>query len=497
MMKKLVFFSLLLFLFFINTLASEQIWQGNAAVIRRGGFETSGLYAASNSFPKNTKIEVMNLENGNVVTVTVLKRIDGDSNVFILLSTDAAEKLEMGYNDVIRVKTKILAGYGTDIAGLPGDLPYNPDEDINPAAGAPDEYDVNGTGETSTTETVTTNGHTTDAQVITTPANGDKTNETAQIVPENEKDAIADRNPQKELFTTPHEDTSVIVYDRATADKDDTSLTDKDIVLKDAEVGDEEKPSTHAITKPQAEREEVTTVLAEADLPLKKEEATAHDINKPYPDKEDVTAALPTAEAPGHEDATVEELANVEPVKEELIYSDLMTPDIQEKERPTIEELADAERTEEDFILSDLNAPDVEEKERPNLEDVNRIDAPERSELVLVPTDPRPPTEETAITETNGSQTEITPDGVEVTTSTVLFKEKYYLQIGAYKKKEIAERVAKSYTIYPMNIVATHTGKDTMYKVIIGPLTKDEGGAVLYWFKAKGHRDAFLKYIKE
>jgi len=528
MMKKLVFFSLLLFLFFINTLASEQIWQGNAAVIRRGGFETSGLYAASNSFPKNTKIEVMNLENGNVVTVTVLKRIDGDSNVFILLSTDAAEKLEMGYNDVIRVKTKILAGYGTDIAGLPGDLPYNPDEDINPAAGAPDEYDVNGTGETSTTETVTTNGHTTDAQVITTPANGDKTNETAQIVPENEKDAIADRNPQKELFTTPHEDTSVIVYDRATADKDDTSLTDKDIVLKDAEVGDEEKPSTHAITKPQAEREEVTTVLAEADLPLKKEEATAHDINKPYPDKEDVTAALPTAEAPGHEDATVEELArttpessdfvygdlqtpdiedqdkptvdelaNVEPVKEELIYSYLMTPDIQEKERPTIEELADAERTEEDFILSDLNAPDVEEKERPDLEDVNRINAPERTELVLVPTDPRPPTEETAITETNGSQTEIRPDGVEVTTSNVLFKEKYYLQIGAYKKKETAERVAKSYTTYPMNIVATHTGKDTMYKVLIGPLTKDEGGTVLYWFKAKGHRDAFLKYIKE
>jgi cell division protein FtsN len=115
---------------------------------------------------------------------------------------------------------------------------------------------------------------------------------------------------------------------------------------------------------------------------------------------------------------------------------------------------------------------------------------------VLVPTDPRPPTE-AAITETDGNGTEVTPDGVEVTTSTVLFKDKYYLQIGAYKKKEIAEKVAKSYTRYPMNIVATHSGRDTMYKVLIGPLTKDEGGAVLYWFKAKGHRDAFLKYIKE
>jgi hypothetical protein len=527
MMKKLGFFTLFLCLFFMYPLFSEQIWQGNAAVIRRGGFETSGLYAASNSFPKNTKIEVMNLENGKVVTVTVLKRIEDDSNVFLLLSTDAAEKLDMEYNDVIRVKTKILAGYGTDIVGLPGDLPYNPDEDINPAAGAPDEYDVNGTGETSTTETFPTNGQTTDTHVITPPTDGEKTNGTTQIVPETEKDAIADRNPQKELFTTPHEDTSVMVYERAEADKQDASLTDKDIVLKDAEVEAEEKPSTHAITKPEADREEVTTVLAEADLPLEEETATAHDINKPYPDKEDVTAALPTAEPPGHEDAavteiarttpessefvygdletpgiedqekpTVDEMAGVEPVREELIYSDIKTPEIEEKEKATVEELASAERTDEEFILSDLNAPDVEEKERPDLEDVNRIDAPERTELVLVPTDPRPPTE-AAITETDGNGTEVTPDGVEVTTSTVLFKDKYYLQIGAYKKKEIAEKVAKSYTRYPMNIVATHSGRDTMYKVLIGPLTKDEGGAVLYWFKAKGHRDAFLKYIKE
>jgi hypothetical protein len=525
MMKKLVFFSLMLFLFVIMPLFSEQIWQGNAAVIRRGGFETSGLYAASNSFPKNTQIEVMNLENGKVVTVTVLKRIEDDSNVFLLLSTDAAEKLDMEYNDVIRVKTKILAGYGTDIAGLPGDLPYNPDEDINPAAGAPDEYDVNGTGEA---ETVTTNGETTDTHVITTTTNGETTNGTTQIVPETEKDAIADRNPQKELFTKPHEDTSVIVYDRTAAEKEDAALTDKDIVLKDAEVEAEETPSTHAITKPEADREEVTAVLAEADLPLDEDKATAHDINKPYPDKEDVTATLPPADPPGHEDATVEELArttpessefvygdlqtpdiedqekptvdelaNVEPVKEELIYSDLKSPEVQDSERPTVEELADAERTDEEFILSDLNAPDVEDKERPDLEDVNRIDAPERTELVLVPTDPRPPSETGTITETNGNGTEVTPDGVEVTTSTVLFKEKYYLQIGAYKKKDIAEKVAKSYTTYPMNIVATHTGRDTMYKVLIGPLNKDEGGAVLYWFKAKGHRDAFLKYIKE
>jgi len=48
-----------------------------------------------------------------------------------------------------------------------------------------------------------------------------------------------------------------------------------------------------------------------------------------------------------------------------------------------------------------------------------------------------------------------------------------------------------------MNVVATQTGSKKIYKVLIGPLNKDESGAVLYWFKAKGHRDAFLKYIRE
>jgi rare lipoprotein A (peptidoglycan hydrolase)/cell division protein FtsN len=492
-MKKIILLGNLLFVFLIYPAVAEQIWQGNAAVIRQGGFETSGLFAASNSFPKNTRIEVTNLENGKVVTVTVLRRIDGDSNIFLLLSNDAATKLGMGYSDVIRVKTKIMAGYGTDIAGLPGDYPYNPDEDVNPAAGAPEEYETEGGTEISGTPE--NGGYQPETEIVTTKTNGTEETKTTpkEVVPKSEEDAISGRNPHKEVFTTPYEDTSITVHEKAAVEKKDSNLSGKDIALKEAVVGEEEKPTTNAITKPKKEKEEVTAVLAEADLPLQKDEATAYDINKPSPAKEEVTATLPTATPEDIEEGRVEEIAKVTPEKAGVVTGELQTPDVEQKERPTVEEMADAKPAKEELIFSDLKTPDVEKKERPDIEEVNKIKAPPETELALIPTDPRPPKEKTS-----GTTTEIIPEErVEVETSTVLSKNQYYLQIGAYKKKEIAERIAKSYTSYPMNIVATKSERDTMYKVLIGPLKKDESGAVLYWFKAKGYKDAFLKYIKE
>ncbi len=492
-MKKALALGILLFCFFIQVVAAQQVWQGNAAVIRRGGFETSGLFAASDSFPKNTKIEVVNLENGKTVTVTVVKRIDDGSNVFLLLSTEAADKLNMNYNDVIRVKTTLLGGYGTDIAGLPGDLPYNPDEDINPAAGAPEEYQV------EKNQTVTENHETTQAENTQPTNEHPETNQTTEIPPETvkTKDQIADRNPQKDLYTTPHEDKSISVYDRPQAEKEKTRLSNKNVELKEAQVAQGEKPTTSSINKPTPKKEQVNTVLAEAELPLKEETATTTDINKPSPEKENVTATLPAATPPGHEEATVSEMAGVKPEKEELVYSSLNTPEVEQKEKPSVEEMANTEKSKEELILGELNSPNVEEKEKPSLEDVNKVKTPEQTELALVPTNPRPPSKEKVTQTTQQTTTHEIPPQVEITTSTVLLKNKYYCQIGAYQKQEIAERVAKIYTSYPTNVVAMQAGNTRMYKVLIGPLNKDESGAVLYWFKAKGHSDAFLKYIKD
>ena len=48
-------------------------WEGNAAVVRQGEFASAGLFAASDSFPQGTLLQVENPQNGKTVRVTVVE----------------------------------------------------------------------------------------------------------------------------------------------------------------------------------------------------------------------------------------------------------------------------------------------------------------------------------------------------------------------------------------------------------------------------------------
>ena len=55
-------------LFIALPVGAQSVWTGIATVSRYGDFPTTGNYAASNSFQKNTLVEVTNLENGRRTT---------------------------------------------------------------------------------------------------------------------------------------------------------------------------------------------------------------------------------------------------------------------------------------------------------------------------------------------------------------------------------------------------------------------------------------------
>ncbi len=97
--------------------AADQVWEGNAAIVRKGEFGAPGFFAASDSFPKNTLLEVENPQNGKTVRVTVVERANGRGNVFLLLSEQAAAALGFSASDVIRVRSRVVATAGTTRAG--------------------------------------------------------------------------------------------------------------------------------------------------------------------------------------------------------------------------------------------------------------------------------------------------------------------------------------------------------------------------------------------
>ena len=131
-MKKVLLILLAVALAATIFLSAQSEWEGTTAMARYGEFPSSGLYGASNSFPRNTLVEVENLENGNSVTVMIVNRLD-DPGLFLLLSREAAEKI--GIQDDRMVRTRIVLADNTSRLSVESaDRPYSDDPDLNPGA---------------------------------------------------------------------------------------------------------------------------------------------------------------------------------------------------------------------------------------------------------------------------------------------------------------------------------------------------------------------------
>lgn len=130
-MKKLVFFGLGLIL---ATLAQAQTtWRGQAGVITDGSLPQEGYYAASNEFPRNTILLVENLKTRETLKVRILKRAPSvlDSN-FIFLSPQAALELDIGTGDNALVSVQVDASLEGIRSALMEDRPFSLDPEVNP-----------------------------------------------------------------------------------------------------------------------------------------------------------------------------------------------------------------------------------------------------------------------------------------------------------------------------------------------------------------------------
>jgi cell division septation protein DedD len=70
----------------------------------------------------------------------------------------------------------------------------------------------------------------------------------------------------------------------------------------------------------------------------------------------------------------------------------------------------------------------------------------------------------------------------------------YFVQLGAYSDEALARSLEATYSKnYPIEVAMATSGKRGIFRVLVGPLSKDESGTVLYWFRARGFRDAFVR----
>ena len=328
-------------------------------------------------------------------------------------------------------------------------------------------------------------------------------NEAASVTHVSAEDILVPEEPAAEIADSPVESEEV-----AEAPVEEAFEADE---LSPVEMEADESVPEVAAVEPEAEIEEEASPVEEvAETPVEE----AFEADELSPVENEVAAVEPEAEIE-EEASPVEEVAEapveeayeadeLSPVEKELA-ADEPVPEVAAEENSVDEEVAEipaesevvAEAFEADELEPVANEVDTTESE-PEVAAVE-TEGEDYSPIVLVPAEPVPAenTLEAVVEEKNE---EVKPVMAEVNLKSFtdyivdsendLRKNSYYVQFATLGDEKNIESTINKYNKYPLILVPNGKGA---YKIMVGPLTVDEFGAVQAKFKSFGYKDAFVK----
>lgn len=201
------------------------------------------------------------------------------------------------------------------------------------------------------------------------------------------------------------------------------------------------------------------------------------------------------------EEAVAEELFEAEPI-EDAVTEDIEEQSTEVSEEPEVTEVP--EESAEEELITEESAEDA----------VIAEDETEAYEpIILVPAEPEAPVPETAekamsvvekeepivlepveVQEKKEEVSEVKAnDNENILESESELAKGYYIQFATFGDIKNVYAAKERYSKFPLCVVKTAKG---LYKVLAGPLTVDEYGAVLAKFRDFGFKDAFVRKIK-
>ena len=339
-------------------------------------------------------------------------------------------------------------------------------------------------------------------------------NEAASVTHVSAEDILVPEEPAAEIADSPVESEEVAETPVEEAfEADELSPVEMELAA------DEPVPEVAAV-EPEAEIEEEASPVEEvAEAPV--EEAFEADELSPVENEvaadesvPEVAAVEPEAEIE-EEASPVEEVAEspveeafeadeLSPVEKELA-ADEPVPEVAAEENSVDEEVAEipaesevvAEAFEADELEPVANEVDTAESD-PEVAAVE-TEGEDYSPIVLVPAEPVP-AENTLEAVVEEKIEEVKPVMAEVNLKSFtdyivdsendLRKNSYYVQFATLGDEKNIESTISKYNKYPLILVPNGKGA---YKIMVGPLTVDEFGAVQAKFKSFGYKDAFVK----
>lgn len=519
-------------------LSAQYEWEGNAVVGSYGEFPREGNYAASNTFPRNTVVVVTNVNTGAQTELIVTRRLD-EPGIFMLLSEDAGNELEIRGDRPVRVRARPSYGNGVTAVSPSQDLPYSPDPDINPAAGARDPNAAALRPGAREPLSVMPEAAAPVGQPRGGVAQGIDTAAGRLMDPTN-GDPIRSFPPARSITPAPIDPSEEPLEPEPVSDVVDPGLgtqrpSEPDTLpsvtpvpsVRQAEEPIDEDPDSDEAPPDQENRIERALQMVRSRMPKSRlfpaaeEDSVATFVPPRRPEDAPLELTGRLAEAkPPSEDPAVET-----PVLVEVPLTPTEVPEEPLDTGPVAAAIGPMAAPEEEVVAS---LPEAEPRiDRPAADHLGQIGVPpveevpeelpeaaplppEDAVLSLVPAEERPPVGPPTPREDEGPTvpparveeprvTAVSPRSAEWAEANLplvksLRAESYYLQVGAYTSPQSAKTAVDGLsTDYPTAVLETAVDDRQVYRVFVGPLEADEQGTVLYFVRAKGYRDAFIR----
>ena len=448
-------------------------WDGNAALQRGDSTFESGSFAASNSFPPDTRILVTNLETGKTAEVTVTKRIESQSDILILLSPKAASALGLSKGMLASVRITVISSPEEARAARPGEQTYSMDPDVNPGAayGGPTQNP--------------------------SPAQPESTQQAAEAQPE---------TPPQPAAEAPQPDANPTV-EQATAQ---TPVAEPAAALAAEAPVD---PIAQTTTPPTAESPAEPVAPAAVDQQPAEDaaviaEAAARTPQKQLflpPREDEKFAYTPPVETP-QQPAAAQPTPLTQPTAAEMTEVIGEPTAVPAPRQPADVRLAEAAAPQESMPEEIVGAGSASPEPRKNgavTLSVPELKPEAQKSAPLAPEAPSPqqPVQQAKLPETPrpSATSPATPaQGPKAQAAASLPMTgktgTYFLQLAAYATEKVAQDVAARLTpTYPTLVIAPHASGTRVFRVVVGPLNRAESGTLLTWFRYRGFPDAFLK----
>lgn len=480
----------------------------------------AGYFGKAAGYLPGDSVSITNPNTGITLQILNLGTLDASGGIAILISEESAKSLGIERNSGVKVKLAPRSGYFDETVSGNAVL----DEKTLPAAKEEPVSDVSA-------EPAVQAG----SEAASQPAeNAAVSVEPAAPVAVAGVPLIADTedNAEKEdAEVAAVEDEAETPVDEIDSE-DETDFSDEEKLSAEPveeEVSADDEPSVEEQTEP---------VIVEAPAPTEECEVP----EEPYEDYESVEDGFleskeaveqpSPAEESEVEAVTVEEPDPIEEETEDLPEEEnaelviVEEPQEEEPETPTEDETEEEAVTveepspiEEDSAAEENQMEEVSEPEEvvaepnaePEAQSSGESESSDYAPIVLVPSEPEspePPVDasienepieivpvesvpEEKKSEPEPLQTEypVSIQDYVVSSESALASNCYYIQIATMGNIKNIENILVKYSKYPVSLIPA--GKN--YRVLVGPLSVDEYGAVLAKFKNAGFKDAFVR----